>query len=337
MPGLLEPNQVGKRQDLSDYIVNIERDNYPLIAMLPKDKDPVNTEFETQVDDYGDTDDLDGVPAGKDADKFENQAANRGIIKNKVQKIWENPMVDDFAENVSENPAVTSEYLEAVRKSTVRLKFRMEKRLLSQREAEDNATSKGYGTCAIGGFLKAAAPTGVQTVPARFRTPAAQIYSSTLSALKEEDMQGLLQELFESTNGAGDYVGFVGSELKQTVSFWTLYRTDVASNTIVRRFDAASDELKVTVDVLTGDFGTIKLVPTTRMRWQTADGTANSAALRKGSGYILSLKLWALAMKRRPGHRRLEDAGGGPRGIVDAIFGLRCKNPKGNAAVTISG
>jgi hypothetical protein len=337
MPGLLEPNQVGKRQDLSDYIVNIERDNYPLIAMLPKDKDPVNTEFETQVDDYGDTDDLDGVPAGKDADKFENQAANRGIIKNKVQKIWENPMVDDFAENVSENPAVTSEYLEAVRKSTVRLKFRMEKRLLSQREAEDNATSKGYGTCAIGGFLKSAAPTGVQTVPARFRTPAAQIYSSTLSALKEEDMQGLLQELFESTNGAGDYVGFVGSELKQTVSFWTLYRTDVASNTIVRRFDAASDELKVTVDVLTGDFGTIKLVPTTRMRWQTADGTANSAALRKGSGYILSLKLWALAMKRRPGHRRLEDAGGGPRGIVDAIFGLRCKNPKGNAAVTISG
>jgi hypothetical protein len=335
---LMEPNQVGKRQDLSDYITNIEQENYPLISMLPKDKEPVNTEFETQADNYGDTDDLDGVPAGKDADKFENQAAARGIIKNRVQKIWENPMVDDFAENVSENPAVSSEYLEAVRKSTVRLKFRIEKRLFSEREAEANSTTKGYGTCSIFGFTKAAAPTGVQVIPEQFRLSTAQRYTSTVASFTEEAAQDLLQELFENTHGAGDYDAFLGSELKQKISFMSIYRPDVSSNTIVRRFDAAKNtELAATVDIITGDFGTVKLHPTTRMRWQDVDGVANSAAKRRGSGVIMSMKLWGLAFKRRPGHRPLQDQGGGPRGIVDAIFGLRCKNPRANAPILVSG
>ncbi len=338
MPGLTEPNQVGKRQDLSNYITNIEQEAYPLISMLPKDKDPVNTEFETQVDDYGSTDDLDGVPAGKDADQFENQAARRGIIKNRVQKMWENPMVDDFAENVSENPAVSSEYLDAVRKSTVRLKFRIEKRLFSEREAEANSTSKGYGTCSIFGFLKAAAPTGVQVIPESFRLAAAQRYTSTVALFTEEAAQDLLQELFENSHGAGDYDAFFGSELKQKVSFMTIYRPDVASNTIVRRFDASKNtELAAMVDILTGDFGTVKLHPTTRMRWQDVNGAANSQTLRRGSGVIMSMKHWALAFKRRPGHRPLQDGGGGPRGIVDGIFGLRCKAPKANAPILVSG
>ncbi len=338
MPGLMEPNQVGKRQDLSDYITNIEQENYPLISMLPKDKDPVNTEFETQADNYGATDDLDGVPAGKDADKFENQAAARGIIKNRVQKMWENPMVDDFAENVSENPALSSEYLEAVRKSTVRLKFRIEKRLFSEREAEANSTSKGYGTCSVFGFLKTSAPTGVQVVPDTFRLSAAQVYSSTVALFTEEAAQDLLQELFENTFGAGDYDAFLGSELKQKISFMSIYRPDVSSNTIVRRFDAAQNtELSATIDIITGDFGTVKLHPTTRMRWQDVNGAANSSTLRRGSGVIMSMKLWGLAFKRRPGHRPLQDQGGGPRGIVDTIFGLRCKNPRGNAPILVSG
>lgn len=336
MPGLLEPNQVGKRQDLSDYMTNIEADEYPLYSMLPKDKELTNTKFESQVDDYGDTDDLEGVPAGKDADKFENQAANRGIIENYCMKMWENPMVDDFAENVSENPALQEgEYVDAVRKSTVRLKFRVEKRLQSEREATKNEGGKAYGTCAIGGFLKKAgsAFVGSQVVPDRFRTPAAQVYDGAFASLDEETIQNILQELFEATYGAGDYTGIVGSELKQKVSFWSIYRADVASNTIIRRFKQEDQTLKVAIDILTGDFGTVKLVPTTRMRWQDSAGAATTTAKRRNSGYILSMKLWGLRHKRKPGHRRLQDAGGGPRGIVDTIFGLRCKSPKGNAAI----
>lgn len=338
MPGLLEPNQVGKRQDLSDYITNVERENFPFLSMVPKDKAPVNTEFETQVDDYGEVDDLGGVPAGQDATNFENQAANRGIIKNKVQKFWENPMVDDFSENVSENPALPGgEYIEAVRKSIVRLKTKIEQRLLSEREAEDNTGGKGYGTCSVFGFLKATAPTGVQVIPTRFRTPSAQIIADTLANTTEEAIQNLMQELYETTNGKGDYTAFVGSELKQKISFMSVYRPSVASHEMVRQFVQKDAQLDVTVDIMSGDFGTVRLVPSTRLRRQTAAGAANTAATRRNSGVILDMTLWGMAWKRKPGHRKLEDAGGGPRGIVDAIIGLRCKNPKGNAVILNSG
>ena len=79
MPGLAEPAQVGKRQDLSNYITNLERENFPFLSALPKDKDPVSTNVETQMDDYGSTDDMSGVGTGEDVSSFTNQAENRAI------------------------------------------------------------------------------------------------------------------------------------------------------------------------------------------------------------------------------------------------------------------
>ncbi len=339
MPGLMEPNQVGKRQDLSSYMTNIQREETPLFTMLPKDT-VSKTTFETQVDDYGDTDDLEGVGSSEDADSFQNESENRGIIENSVMKMWEKPGVDDFAENVNENPALTAgEYANSVRKATVRLKFRAEKVLMSEREAtkQDGSGTK-YRTCAIGGFLKVGAPSGTQVIPSRYRLPSAQAYSSTVAAETEDDIHNILQEIFEQTNGAGDFTFVCGSEQKQKVSSFSIYRPDLASNTVVRNINNQNNAtLETVVDFLVGDFGRVKLVPVTRMRWTDKDATALSTAKRRGSGYILDLKMWGLAFKRKPGHRPLEDKGGGPRGIVDMIFALRCKNPLGNGVVAVSG
>lgn len=339
MPGLMEPNQVGKRQDLSSYITNIQREDTPLFTIIPKDT--VNkTTFETQVDDYGDTEDLEGVSSSADADSFQNESENRGIIENSVMKMWEKPAVDDFAENVNENPALQEgEYANSVRKAVVRLKFRAEKVLMSEREAsKQDGSGNVYRTCAIGGFLKVGAPTGTQVIPSRYRLPSAQAYTGTLGNLGEDDIHNILQEIFEQTNGAGDFVLPCGSELKQKVSSFSIYRPNLASNTVVRQIrDDNNGTIEQVVDFLVGDFGKVKLVPVTRMRWQDVNGAATSTALRRGSGYILDLKMWGLAFKRRPGHKRLEDKGGGPRGIVDMIMGLRCKNPLGNGKVAVSG
>lgn len=334
----MEPQQVGKRQDLSAYITNIQREETPVFTMLPKDT-VSKTTFETQVDDYGDTDDLEGVGSSEDADSFQNENENRGIIENSVMKMWEKPGVDDFAENVNENPALDSEYAESVRKATVRLKFRAEKVIMSQREAskQDGSGTK-YNSCAIGGFLKVGAPSGTQVVPSRYRLPSAQAYTDTLANLTEDDVHDILQEIFEQTNGAGNFVFLQGSELKQKCSSWSIYRPDLASNSVVRNINNENNRtLEQVVDFLVGDFGRVKLVPVTRMRWQDSSKAATSTALRRGSGWILDLKMWGLAFKRKPGHRKLEDKGGGPRGIVDMIFALRCKNPLGNGACAVSG
>jgi hypothetical protein len=338
MPGLIETGQVGAREDLSSYIVNIERTETPLFTMIPKDT--VNkTHFETQVDDYGETDDISGVESSEDATDFDNMVENRGLIENYVMKMWEKPAVDDFSENVNENPALAEgEYLESVRKAIVRLKFRAEKLLMSQVEAKAQAAGVPYRTCSIFGFLTGSAPTGAQTVPSRFRTPSAQRYTSTVAALDEEDLHDLLQEVFESTHGQGKFTGLLGSELKQRISSFSIYRANVSSNTIVRQINVDDPAtLSTMVDVIVGDFGQIDLVPTTRMNYFDSSAAATSSAIRRGSGLILDMSKWGLAFKRKPGHKRLEDKGGGPRGIVDLIMGLRCKSPKSNCPIVVSG
>jgi hypothetical protein len=338
MPGLTEPNQTGKRQDLSDYITNIERTATPLFSMLPKDT--VNkTTFETQVEDYGDTNDIEGIPSNKDADAFQNMAETRAIVENSVMKMWETPSVDDFSENVNENPAVAGEYTRSVQKALVRLKFRVEKALLSQREAAKQGVggAKAYRTCSIFGFLKNSDPSGTQVIPERFRTPTAHRYTDTLANLNEDTFAGILQEIFEATNGKGKFMAPVGSSLKKKVSGFSIYQPDRASHTVVRRFNSSDTKtLANVVDILEGDFGTIELLPVTRLNYFAADGSATTAAQRRGSGAILDIEMWGLAFKRKPGHKPLADGGGGPRGIVDTIFGLRCKNPKGNGAILVS-
>lgn len=337
MPGLTEPSQVGAREDLSSYITNIEREETPLFTLIPKDT--VNkTHFETQVDDFGSTDDITGVGTSSDVEDFDNMAENRGLVENYVMKMREAPMVDDFAENVNENPALAEgEYVDSVRKAVIRLKFRIEKKLLGFSEATTQADDGVYGTCSIGGFIKATAPSGRQTVPSRFRPAAAQIYSSTLASLDEEDVHDALQEIFEATHGAAKFTMPCGSELKQRVSSFSIYRPTVSNYTTVRHVNADDDREQTTVvDILTGDFGTVMLIPTTRIAYHDSTGAATTSTIRRATGHILNLSLWGLAFKRKPGHRRLEDQGGGPRGIVDAIFGLRCKNPKGNGGIQCS-
>jgi hypothetical protein len=337
MPGLIQTTKNPVVQDLSDYIVNIQRADTPLFTAIPKDT-AKQTRFETQVDDYGDTDNIDGVGSSEDAANFQNMAENRDTIDNFMMKMWEKPMVDDFSENVDENPALTEgEYVDAVKKATVRLKFRMEKLLLSQAEALRQAGGDKYRTCSIGGFIKSSAPSGAQDVPAIVRPASGQIYTSTLAALTEENVHDIMQEIFEATYGQGKFTGFVGSELKQKISLMSIYRADVASHTVVRRINNQNNAtLEAVVDVIVGDFGTITLVPTTRMRYFDGSAAATSATLRRGSGIILDLSKWGLAFKRKPRHKPMEDAGGGPRGIVDTIFGLRAKCPKSNGAINIS-
>ena len=336
MPGMIEGTQVGERRDLSDYIVNIQREDTPLFTMLPKDTCRATT-VETQADDYGNTDDISGVGSGEDATDFDNMAEGRGVITNQVMKMWEKPMVDDFAENVNENDALPEgEYTDAVRKGTVRLKFRIEKQLLSQVEGQRQQAGKKYQSCAIGGFLKPTAPTGTQTIPAQFMIPAAQVFTGTLATFTEDVIIKMLQEIFESTNGMGEFTGVVGSELKRIISLFQIYRPDVAGSTNMRKIEQAqATKIETKVDILSGDFGTVTLVPSTRVRYFDGAGAATSLAQRRGSGYILDLTRWGLAFKRKPGHKPQADKGGGPRGIIDTIFSLRCKAPKCNGAVLI--
>jgi hypothetical protein len=77
------------------------------------------------------------------------------------------------------------------------------------------------------------------------------------------------------------------------------------------------------VDTYVGDFGTISLVPTL---FNAKDA---AAAVQLARGYLLNMDMLEVRYGRRPRFQELEDQGGGPRGLIDAIAALVCWNPKG--------
>jgi len=78
------------------------------------------------------------------------------------------------------------------------------------------------------------------------------------------------------------------------------------------------------IDVIIGDFGTIRLHLDNFLGYS---GNTRTAAVGNGRMYILKMSDLQLRFARTPGFKELPDGGGGPRGIVDAICGLLVGNP----------
>jgi hypothetical protein len=365
MPGAVESgfDRKSMTQDLSDYITFTQVADTPEFSVIPKGS--INqTLHQTQIDDYGNTDNITGVLSNADVTSFEDELPDLGYTQNYAMKMRETPTIDDMLQNVDENPALKQGfYAEAVRKAVVRLKHRMIKQFLSGAVGVAQSGSTPYQSCGIGGFMQTTAGTliGAQTVPVGFRPDATQVQNVSLANLasgasatlnSEDLLLTILQELFEVTYGLGQFTAFAGSSIKKTISLASIYDFSVTGATAVRRINSDNDAvLKTTVDQIHGDFGTIDIIPTPRiMRFDnngvnTSIGGSTSVSINgstgltatvnipRGSMFILDLSKWALAFKRAPGHRSLEDRGGGPRGIVDAIFSIRAKAPNANGAI----
>ena len=74
MPQLYERNQVGKREDLADYISLVDAKDTPFVSMAPKGSKPGNTYLQWQADNFpatATTGTVDGtdVTSGDDVDE----------------------------------------------------------------------------------------------------------------------------------------------------------------------------------------------------------------------------------------------------------------------------
>lgn len=324
MAGLVERNQIGKREDLSDIISVVDARKTPLTSMVKKGGAPGNTLQEWQADAYDDPN-TDGVVDGADVETFENAAENREMLYGRIQKSRRSPMVSDMAENVSNVAGLgRKEYAAAVAKKTIELKRDIEAVCCSDNESQADNGTAGYKIRGIGKWIQNGAQTDLP-VPAAFRTPAGSIDTTAINSLTEDTVSELMRSMFEECGENNEYVGLFGSELKRRFSEFALYaEAQHSSNTAINRFNHQGDAKMVcnTVDIYKGDFGTIEIVLTTF----NAQGTTNAPTRR---GYVLDMSKWSMGFTRMPGHRKLEDRGGGPRGIVDAVYTLRCHNPLG--------
>ena len=329
MAATLITGQTGIRQDLSDLIAVVDAKTCPVVSMAKKGSEPINPLTQWQADGYNSV----TVPAGvlSNADvtsaDFIDNAANRVLLSARIQKFREVPSVDDLAQNVSEVAGVGKrrEMARAVTKSLEQIKRKMEAAFCSDQESVEQSGATPYKTRGLGKWIQNGAQTDLP-VNASYRTPTTSVNTTATAALTENDIQNMLQSIYEQTGKGQTYSLVCGPTLKRQFTAFT--RTQFASTNVASAIRVLNqkDESKIvsTVDIFEGDFGTLELIPSLFL---AKDAIVNPAAVQNGRGYVLDMDMIELRYNRKPRFQELEDQGGGPRGIVDAICALCVKSP----------
>src|SRR5580693_1718956 len=253
MAMLLELNQVGKREDLSDLIAIADMKETPLTTAIPKSAAATNTHFEWQLDNYL-VPNIGGVIDGVDANasNYENEVANRARVGGYVQKMWRVPAVSDFSENISDVAGIgkEEEMANCVAKAIEELKRDIEATCCSDQSAQLQTGSVPYLTRALGPWINTgtvtlaaggttASLTAVDTtlpIPAAYQTPSASILAGVSNtALTEAMVQTLFASVFNQTGRQGEFYGLVAPNIKLAFTAFSLYQPQSSTSLPVRR------------------------------------------------------------------------------------------------------
>jgi hypothetical protein len=329
MAGLLEINQVGKREDFADVIAMVDYKNTPFSSMCPKGSEPVNTIYDWQMDAYDDPQ-MGGVIDGIDvvATDYVNPAAKRAKAHGRIQKFRKAFMVSDLAQNVSNVAGVGrhAEMQRAIKKVILELKRSMEATFCSDQDSQaDDGATKAYLTRGVGKWITNTAQTDLPC-PATFLTPLTSIISSTTAVMIEDDVNAAMESIYQQTGQQKDFDLLCGTALKKRFSSFATYVPSSVSTVPLRRYNQDSDSKAIinTVDFWQGDFGSVKLILSLFLAKDSA-----VANVFNGRGYLIDWDQFELRYNRMPGYKENPDLGGGPRGYVDAVCGLVIYNPLG--------
>jgi hypothetical protein len=333
MAGLVERNQSGRREDLSNLIAVADAKTCPFVTMVRKGSRPTNVLFRWQVDDYA-SPKTDGEVDGKDVTNFENAAENRAELSNRLQLFRRTAQVSTLAEEVSDVAGVGSkrEMARAKVKKLKEIKRDMEASFLSDNPARADNGVLGNRTRGLGLWIHATAQgDAVEDVPPEFRTPAASIESTATASVTEAQLRAVLRSIFEQTGQRKRLVALVGTALKERVTSFNEYQPGVSATVAaIRTFnqDGASKAIHATVDFYNGDFAELELIPDLWLAYRDpTSGAVNSAAVRNGRGYVIDPMDIELRLNKPASSRDLPDLGGGPRSLIEAIAGLQVGNP----------
>lgn len=336
MASLTERNIVsGKREALADIISMVDAKSTPFTSMAPKVAKPGNTLFRWQVDSLPSvTADQAGIVDGTDVDPNGAQIKNyvrdgatqyRFELSNHIQIFRESTRVSPLTIDIAVTAGVKNELANNVSKATETLKRRMERTLCSANlpRADDGAT-QGYATRGLDSWIKNDFTGDTYLpVPSAFRTPSTSISSVGTANLDEMVVQNVLASVFEQQGKPQEFDGLVGYKLKQafTALTYTTRQTGTAPASVIRTLNRESDATayKSSIDVFEGDFGSIRL--------HTSLFLKNNFC-----GYLLNLDLVGVGYGGNIAQvKELQDNGGGPARMVEAIATCIVKNPLGLA------
>ena len=319
--------QSGGREDLSNLIANVDAKSTVFTSMAKKGKKPGNVLMSWQMDAY-ESPSAAGVVDGTDVDmtsagSFTNPAKNRVLAQNYAQIFRRVFRVSSLANEIQIVAGVKSELANGIAKKLVEIKRDMELTFLNDADAQIDNGSNAYLTKSMGSFLHASGTGGGGsdlTVSSSFRTTAAT--SNKADEVAEEDVQNMLKTLFENTGTIRDYDLLLGTALKRNFTSFTQSATGSADRLAIKTFNTESSAKAFinVIDVFEGDFGRLRLHPSTFI--------AESGSAVNFKGYVVPFDQVEIRYGKLPQIKELQDNGGGPARLIEAVAALVVYNPK---------
>jgi hypothetical protein len=329
MAGMYEVTQVGKRQELTDKIFNVEADATPFLSLIKRGGKPNQMVATWQAEAYPAVAAA-GILDGTDVSAFDSVA--RELLEGVCQWFRQPWMVSKLANLTAVAGVGRNEAAHQAMLASMLLKRRLEIRMLSDAEC---SVESGQTPYAMRGAFKGLLDTAqaVKPVPASFRPAAACAHTSALSGLTESAFRDMLESAYSAKREPVDLDGFVGVDLKALFDdFSYIYPAASTSSQPVRKFDQGDgSQIRNAVDVLRFSTGTVRLHLSSFLKYDVSTGAASAYSPK--SGLFLDLAMWELAFMQNPAIETLQDDGGGPRGYVDAVAVLKCLNPLGQLRV----
>jgi hypothetical protein len=322
---------VGNREDLLDVLTVVDAKNTPISSSVAKTgQDISNPAVYSYLADGYNAPSTDGVVDSADVSEFSDATANRVLLSARAQKMRRTVRVSDFQANLADVAAIgrKKEFARATAKALTELKRDIEATISSDNNSVEGSGSVAYKTRGLGAWI-ASSPTVDLPVPASQLTPSASITNTATTALTETNLQNVLQSIYEQTGSQDRLILVAGPSLKKAITNFTRFTVNSTSNVFNLRQTAqaaGSDKLVSNISFYEGDFSTVEIVTSLFLA-----ANASTDAEKYARGYVMSPDHLMLRYGRRPRFQELEDQGGGPRGLVDAIVSLAVMSPKAMA------
>ena len=328
--GALFPS-TGNREDLLDIISVVDAKNTPVSSSIAKVGADLSNPglYSYQAQSYN-APSFDGIVDNADVSEYDDPTKNRVLLSARAQKFRRTIRVSDFQQNVQDVAGVgkKKEMARGTARAITELKRDIEAAISSDNDSQEGSGSSAYKLRGLGMWIRSTAQTDLP-VPSSQLTPAASIDNTATTALTESKLQDVLQSIYQQTGTTDRLVAVVGPSLKKAITNFTRFTVNSTSNVFNLRQThqaAASDRLVSNISFYEGDFSTLEIVPSLLLA-----ASASTDAEKFARGYIVNSDHLMLRYGRRPAFRELEDAGGGPRGLVDCIVSLACLTPRAMA------
>jgi hypothetical protein len=322
---------VGNREDLLDVLTVVDSKNTPISSSIAKTGADISNPavYSYLADSYNPVS-TDGVVDSADVSEFSDATANRVLLSARAQKMRRTVRTSDFQANLADVAAIgrKREFARATAKALTELKRDIEATISSDNDSVEGSGSVAYKTRGLGSWIANAAQTDLP-VPASQRTPSASLSNTATASLTETNLQDVLQSIYEQTGSQDRLILVAGPSLKKAITNFTRFTVNATSDVFNLRQTsqaANSSRLVSNISFYEGDFSTVEIVTSLFLA-----ANASTDAEKYARGYVMSPDHLMLRYGRRPRFQELEDQGGGPRGLVDAIVSLAVMSPKAMA------